>query len=247
MTSINKTLAEIDRLQKEIDAFSPLPKMVLKQVKEYYRIGLTYSSNALEGNSLTESETKIVLEEGLTIGGKPMRDHYEALGHSEAYDEMQRLARHHDFSEADILKLHKFFYQRIDKKTAGKYRTVRVFITGSHHAFPAPEKVPGLMKQFVEGLETVRKRLHPVEYAALVHKDFVFIHPFIDGNGRIARLLMNLSLLQARLEIAIIPPALRAEYIRTLEKAHTDDKPFRQFIADRVLETQKDYLRLLRG
>lgn len=244
---MKKTLTQIDRLQTEINAFRPLSKEILSQLKEYYRIGLTYSSNALEGNSLTESETKVVLEDGLTIGGKPLRDHYEALGHSDAYDEMHRLVKGAVPTEEDIKKLHQLFYHRIDIDNAGKYRNVKVFVTGSHHTFPSPEKVSQLMKQFVERLESLRKRYHPVDYAALVHKDFVFIHPFVDGNGRIARLFMNLALLQGGYVIAIIPPILRAEYIRTLEKAHSDDKPFRQFIAERVLETQKEYLRLLKG
>jgi Fic family protein len=237
---------EIDKLQKEIDSFRPLPKHTLKQLKEYYRVGLTYTSNALEGNSLTETETKIVLEDGITIGGKPIRDYYEALGHSEAYDLIYILAKKKTFTEQNIKKLHKLFYHRIDEDNAGKYRKTKVFISGSKYSLPKPEKVPALMKQFAGGLEKLEKNCHPVEYSALVHKDFAFIHPFIDGNGRVARLLMNLVLLQKGYVIAIIPPILRREYIQTIEKAHRDDKDFIKFIAGMVKETQRDYLRLLR-
>lgn len=239
-------LKEIDKLQEEINAFRPLPAGMVKQLKEYYRVGLTFTSNALEGNSLTETETKIVLEDGITIGGKPIKDYYEALGHSEAYDYIYKLAKEKGFTEEDIKKLHKFFYHRIDETRAGKYRKEKVFISGSQYALPSPEKVPDLMAKFITNIKDVEKKRHPVEYSAIAHKDLVFVHPFVDGNGRVARLLMNLILLQKEYVIAIIPPILRREYIQALEKAHTDDKPFIEFIARTVRETQKDYLRLLR-
>lgn len=244
---MRKILNQIDKLKTEIDNFRPLSPPILKQLREYYKIGLTYTSNALEGNSLTETETKVVLEDGITIGGKPIKDYYEAIGHSEAYDLMYELARSKDITENDIKKLHQLFYKRIDDAKAGKYRQEKVFVTGSQYTFPAPEKVPQLIKAFVKKIGNLARKHHPVEYAALVHKDFVFIHPFTDGNGRVARLLMNLALLQKGYTIAIIPLLLRSEYIRTLEKAHTDDREFIEFIARRVLETQKDYLRLLQS
>ena len=239
-------LNEIDKLQKEINARRPLSTHVLKQLKEYYRVSLTYSSNALEGNSLTETETKVVLEDGITVGGKPIKDYYEALGHSEAYDYIYSLAKAKGFTESDVQKLHRLFYHRIDETKAGKYRKEKVFLSGSRYTLPGPEKVPGLMKKFIMAMTTKAKKYHPVEYVALAHQDLVFIHPFIDGNGRVARLLMNLVLLQKNYCIVIIPPTLRSAYIQALEKAHTDDKEFKEFIARAVRETQKDYLRLLK-
>jgi Fic family protein len=243
---MKEIFTEIDRLQQEINSYRPLPASTLKQLKEYYRIGLTYTSNALEGNSLTETETKIVLEDGITIGGKPIKDYYEALGHSEAYDHIYKLSKGKEFTEDDIKKLHKLFYYRIDETQAGRYRKERVFISGSQYSLPGPEKVPDLMKDFIASMNDAAKSLHPVEYSAAAHKGFVFIHPFVDGNGRVARLLMNLILLQKEYCIAIIPPILRRDYIQALEKAHKDDKDFVKFIAKVVMETQKDYLRLLR-
>lgn len=242
----NDLLAKIDQTQQQINQYRPLDEPMLSQLKAYYRIGLTYSSNALEGNSLTETETKVVLEDGLTIGGKPLRDHLEAVGHSQAYDFMFSLISNDLFTEQDILTLHRMFYTKIDEKEAGRYRQQRVFISGSQYSVPDWPDVPKLMKEWLEKLPKQRKTLHPVEFAAQIHKDFVFIHPFIDGNGRLARLLTNLALLQARYLIAIIPPISRTEYIASLEKAHTNDADFRRFIAERVLETQKDYLRLLK-
>jgi Fic family protein len=240
-------LKEIDKLQKEINSYKPLSPQVLNSLKEYYRVGLTYTSNALEGNSLTESETKIVLEDGLTVGGKPIKDYYEALGHSEAYDYIFSLINQNGFTENDVKKLHHLFYHRIDDQKAGEYRKDKVFISGSKYTLPSPEKISGLMKKFIFDLKSFEKNNHPIEYAAIVHKEFVFIHPFIDGNGRVARLLMNLVLLQKGYCIAIIPPILRKDYIQGLEEAHSNDTEFKNFVAKVVLETQKDYLRLLRA
>jgi len=242
----NKTIFDqIDILQKEINTHRPLDEHTLKQLREYYRIGLTYTSNALEGNSLTETETKIVLEDGITIGGKRITDHLEAIGHSDAINFLYKCANNKSFSEEDIKNLHKLFYYRIDDKHAGTYRETKVFITGSKYSFPNFGEIALLMQKLMNDINQLKTKKHPVELAAIIHKEFVFIQPFIDGNGRVARLIMNLALLQAGYNIAIIPPIMRPEYIRSLEKAHVDDTDFINFIAQMVKETQKDYLRLL--
>ena len=216
----------------------------MKQIRGYYKIGLTYSSNALEGNTLTESETKIVLEEGITIGGKPLKDHLEALGHAEAFDYLYTLVQGKSVKEEHIQHLHKLIYFRIDENEAGRYRKNKAVITGSKYPLPKPADLPHLMKEMIPKLDRLKSEKHPVEAAALAHKEFVFIHPFIDGNGRVARLLMNLFLIQEGFNIAIIPPIMRRDYIDSLEKAHIDDQDFIHFIARMVRETQKDYLRL---
>ncbi len=242
-------LKEIDVLQKEINAYRPLKKQELQELKNYYRIGLAYTSNAIEGNSLTETETKIVIEEGITIGGKLIKDHLEAVGHSDAYDLLYKLAKHSEIKEKDIRALHKLFYFRIDPANAGKYRKVRVFISGTDFTPPSPAAVPGLMQEFVETMATVQATAHPVEYAARLHFDFVSIHPFIDGNGRCARLLMNLALLQKGDVITIIPPTVRKDYIDAIRQAQKqkDSAPFINFISAMVYESQKEYLRLVRA
>jgi Fic family protein len=243
---MKKLFNGIDALKGEIDQHRPLDIHLLGQIKEYYRIGLTYSSNAIEGNTLTETETKIVLEDGITIGGKPLKDHLEVIGHSDAYDFLYACAKKKSFSEEDINQLHHLFYYRIDEKNAGVYRKVKVYITGSKYPLPDPSKISGLMQEWIEKTQKQREELHPIEFAAQAHKDFVFIHPFIDGNGRVARLLMNLILLQEGYTISIIPPMMRAEYINGLERAHISDQEFIEFIARMVKETQRDYLRLFR-
>ena len=238
-------LMRIDELQKRIAGLRPLAEAEVKQLREYYRIGLTYSSNALEGNTLTESETKVILEDGLTIGGRSLREHMEVLGHSDAYTFMHELAAGELFTASDVLKLHRLVYGRMDAEQAGKYRETRVFLTGSRHVFPGAAEVSGLMDDFLDSLSTLKKTLHPVEFAASVHKEFVYIHPFVDGNGRVARLLMNLVLLQVGHLITIIPPVLRSEYIAALEKGHEDDADFVELILRCHVEAQKEYLRLM--
>lgn len=241
-------LKKIDSIKTQIDAHRPFDPFMLKQLREYFRIGMTYSSNALEGNSLTETETKIVIEDGITIGGKPVKDHLEALGHSEAYDLLSRLAGHQDITEANIKELHRLFYYRIDESQAGKYRKQRVIITGTDFIPPSPEKIPDLMKSFIAGIPDNRSNHHAVEFAAILHRELVTVHPFIDGNGRAARLIMNLALLQSGYPPAIIPPILRREYLDTLNKTHRGDFiPFNKFVAGVCYESAKDYLRLLEG
>lgn len=235
---------ETDMLKAQISDYLLLEPYLLEQIKEYFRIGLTYSSNAIEGNTLTESETKVVLEEGITVGGKPLKDHMEALGHSQAYDFVYTCAKKQIITEADIKELHRLFYFRIDLAKAGTYRNEKVFITGSKYPVTQPEHIVAQMHEMIDRLAQMKASMHPVEFAAQVHKEFVFIHPFIDGNGRVARLLMNLILLQAGYTIAIIPPIIRNQYMAALEKAHTNDTDFVMLIAQAVKETQKDFLRL---
>ena len=232
---------------KELLSFRPIPKDTIKSLREFYRVGLTYTSNALEGNSLTETETKVVIVDGLTINGKPLRDVYEAVGHAKAYDHIHKLAKNKTLEESDILMLHRLFYQQIDADKAGVYRKVPVVISGSRYPVTPHLKIRAEMRKFVAWFNKNESRMNPVEFAAQVHKKFVFIHPFVDGNGRVARLLMNLALLRGEYTIALIPAVRRMEYVSALEVAHIDDKVFVGFIADCVVATQADLLRLLRN
>ncbi len=245
---MEKLLQKIDVLQKQINEKRPLEPQSLEMLRDYFKIGLTWSSNALEGNTLTESETKVVIEDGITIGGKPLKDHYEAIGHSEAFDFLYDIAEEKTITENDIKRLHHLFYYRIDEENAGEYLKIKVFISGTEFVPPAPDKIPELMKSFADKIPELRKKHHPVEFAALLHRKFVGIHPFVDGNGRTARLLMNLALLQEGYVVTIIPPIRRSDYIASIVKGQVspkNDKPFITLIAEMVMESQKDYLKML--
>lgn len=240
-----KLLQIAEQLRDKVIALRPFPEETLKSLREYYRIGLTYSSNALEGNSLTESETKVVIEDGLTIEGKPLRDMYEAVGHAHAYDYIHTLSRKKPLEEADILELHRLFYEKIDSEKAGHYRTMPVFISGSKYAVSPPARIESDMKKFVKWFNDNEHKLPTPEFAALAHQKFVFIHPFIDGNGRVARLILNLALIRGEYTIALIPAILRHEYVQSLEMSHKSPSVFVDFIAERIIATQMDLLRLL--
>ena len=246
MKDIQDKLTQCEINQQELWSYRPLSPETLQSLKEYYRVGTTFTSNALEGNSLTESETKVIIEDGLTIEGKPLRDVYEAVGHAKAYDYMYELSHNEPLTEEVICNLHKLFYQQMDSERAGQYRKVPVFISGSRYSVSPVAEIDKRMKQLVQWYNNNENKLHPVVLAAELHKRFVFIHPFIDGNGRMARLLMNLSLMRNDYNIAIIPAVTRAEYISALEQAHNDGNVFVSFIADRVIMTQLDILRLFR-
>ena len=245
-------LRKIDRNAAAIRAYRPLSEAEVQELDAYYKIGTTYTSNALEGNSLTISETKVLLEDGITVGGKPIRDCYEATGHAKAYDYMLSIARSGELSitEDVIRRLHRLFYHGIDPDAAGEYRTGQVFITGTEYVPPAAEEVPACMAAFVAELPPKREAMPPVEFAAYAHRRLVDIHPFQDGNGRTARLLMNLLLIQQGYCVVSIPPVLRHEYITALQQAQRAKNPcdeaFVKLIAECEMEAQRDYCRMFR-
>ncbi|MFH1728994.1 MAG: Fic family protein [Pseudomonadota bacterium] len=243
-------IPQVENLNKEIDSLRPLSNDILRQIKEYYKISYTFSSNAIEGNTLSESETKIVIEDGLTVAGKPLRDHNEALGHSEAYNHLWTLKENKKITYNDILDLHKLFFYRISSDEAGKLRNNKVIITGTEYIPPEPIKLEKLLKNAFENLELKRGNIHPIALASKAHMEIVNIHPFIDGNGRCARLFMNLILLQEGYIIGLIPPILRSDYIsivKDVQLAKKDERFFINFISNCLYETTKDYLRLLKS
>ena len=162
----------IDLYKSELDKIRPFEGDMLKQIRSYYRVGLTWSSNAIEGNTLTESETKVLLEDGLTVGGKSLRDTFEALGHAQAYDFMFTLLGKHEISESDVLTLHRMFYKDIDEANAGVYRSTPVIITGSKYPVCAVDEIPGEMAKLFAWANGERVKYHPVEFAAELHRRF---------------------------------------------------------------------------
>jgi Fic family protein len=242
-------ITDCEALKAEVDSYRPLDAHTLSQLRAYYRVGLTYASNALEGNTLTETETKVVLEDGITIGGKPMKDHLEAIGHAKAYDLMYDLLEKPEVTETDLLALHRLVVEGIEDTEPGQYRSKQVIITGTSYVPPQAADVPGQIKAFIEEqLPQWQEHEHSIHVAALAHLELVTIHPFVDGNGRTARLLMNLLLMKAGYPITLIPPILRTDYMACLRsfQESQDKTPFLNFISNVVVESSKDFLRLLK-
>lgn len=237
-------LAEVDRLNALLAARPMSPHLRLS-VEADWELAQTYNSNAIEGNTLTLSETKAVLLHGVTVSGHPLREHLEAVNHLEAWRLMRRMASGgQPVTEEDILSLHRVILTGIQSEEAGRYRRERVRIAGASLILPNPLKVPDLMADFARELGNPAG-VHPVLHAARVHYGLVAIHPFIDGNGRTSRLLMNLLLLRAGYPAALIPVAERARYYTALELANGGDfLPFEAFIIDRVRKSVRDLLAL---
>lgn len=213
----------LDRLKQKLDAFRPLPREIVNNLREDLVLRWTYNSNAIEGNTLTLKETKVVLE-GITIGGKTMREHFEAINHREAIFYVEELVEKKELlSEWDIKSIHQLIMRNIDDKNAGIYRSINVRISGADHIPPDFLMLPEKMSRFIRWYTEKCLSLHPVERAARVHADFVKIHPFVDGNGRTSRLIMNLELMKAGFPPIVLPVAKRLEYYEALDEAHTKD------------------------
>lgn len=211
---------QITAKKEQLDKHRPLDPALLSNLEDWFRVELTYTSNAIEGNTLSRAETALVVEKGLTIGGKSLTEHLEAKNHDEAlsFIKIQIKRKPSSITEKDILKIHEIILSSIDKNNAGCYRNVPVRIAGSTVILPNPRKVQSLMDVFCTWLKKSTK-MHPVELAAEAHYRLVTIHPFIDGNGRTARLLMNMILMMQGYPPAIIRKRDRLDYINSLEKA----------------------------
>ena len=210
---------KLTQKKQQLDKYRPFDAALVKNLEEWFRIELTYTSNAIEGNTLSRAETAMVVEKGLTIGGKTITEHLEAANTAAALDfvKEQIKRRPSEIKEKDILKIHEIILDRIDKENAGIYRRVPVRISGSAVVLPNPKKVQDLMDEFFSWIKKETK-LHAIELAAEAHYRFVAIHPFIDGNGRTARLLMNMILMMKGFPPAIIRKNDRLAYIKSLEK-----------------------------
>ncbi len=220
VADLAQLLGEIDRLRGWLDAFRPLPGDVVAELKQRWDVRFTYNSNAIEGNTLTQSETELVLSQGITIGGKTLQEHLEVVGHKAAIDYIEALAQSQSpIGEWEIKQIHNLILRAIAPTEAGRYRQLDVRAAGTEYQYPAHYRVDELMGEFVRWLEAARAQLHPVRYAAEAHLRFVSIHPFRDGNRRTGRLLMNLLLLRLGLPIVVISQAERAAYIDGLVAA----------------------------
>ena len=233
----------IDTLKEKLDQYRPLPSEIVKNLQEDLIVRWTYHSNAIEGNTLTLLETKVVLE-GITVGGKALREHFEAINHRNAIYYVEDIIKKQEpFSEWQIRNIHQLILKNIDDDNAGRYRQQNVLISGATTTPPDYTLLNHKMAQFVDWYNTEADQLHAIERAAKVHADFVGIHPFIDGNGRTSRLLMNLELMKAGYPPCVIKVENRLAYYEALDQwmAHGKTEPFVQLVADAVLEGFKPY------
>jgi len=232
---MEEILARLEGKKAQLDAARPLSSGVVAKLKEYFDVEWTYHSNAIEGSTLTLAETRLVLLDGLTVGGKSLREHLEAINHQHAIDFVEALALNVEpRTEHNVRQIHALILRSIDDENAGAYRKGQVYITGSTYVPPAAIAVPPLMQELAAWVNSARAaELHPVERAALAHFRLVHIHPFIDGNGRTARLFMNLILIQGGYPPAVIRRERRPEYYDALDQAHWGEMaPFVTLVAE---------------
>jgi len=237
---------EVDNLKKELDNKRPIPKETLKSLKESIDLEWTYNSNGIEGNTLTLRETQVVLE-GITVGGKTITEHLEAINHEKAILYLDDLVKDKQpITEWNIKNIHQLILKEIDNENAGRYRKENVTIKGATHIPPDFVKIPELMEKLILNYETWNK-YHPIIRSALLHGELVKIHPFIDGNGRTSRLIMNLDLMNYGYNPVIIKKENRLEYYEVLDKAHTtgDYTDFIKLVTKLEIEILKKYLELL--
>jgi hypothetical protein len=246
--------AVLDTLKSWLDSFRPLPPAVVAELKQLYTVRLTYHSNAIEGNTLSQNETEMILSHGVTIGGKTVIEHLEVIGHRDAMRYMEELAAQSTpVGEWEIKNLHSLILLPVDGASgtseAGRYRTLDVRAAGTEHIYPPHYQVPTLMTEFATWLVSdTAKKLHPVELATQAHYRLVSIHPFRDGNGRAGRLLMNLFLVRAGYPIAIITNNQRIQYLNALVygQSHEDDaSQLTALIAQACRESMMETLALL--
>jgi Fic family protein len=246
---------QLTDLKRCLDSFRPISHATIQDMQNTRDIQYTYESNHIEGNSLTLDETLHVIEKGLTIGGKPLNDHLEAINHQDAIHYIRELSnRGAEFNERTLLNIHALILKGIRERDAGNYRKQPVFIlqsTGKRHEFPDTYLLPKLIEDYFIFYNENKDKMHPVEMAAHLHQRLVNIHPFIDGNGRTSRLVMNLHLLKHGYPISIIDSEMekRREYYRILgayqSVAEGDSKPFELFVGQKVKDALFEYLQFL--
>lgn len=243
------TKYNIDKTGKAREAIRkkrPFEGAALKQVKDFYRIDLVWSSEALEGNTLTISETKVLLEDGITVSGKPLKDALRTYGHGQAYDYMYDLMNEKTLTIENIKQIHRLLMEKERIEIAGRYKTMENFISGSSYTTISCNNLEKEMNRLSIWMEENENKMNPVEYAAELHRKLVYIHPFEDGNGRTARLAMNTKLIQNGYLPCVIAPVHRLDYYNALEAGRRGERePFINLIAEIEFETQKDFMRYM--
>ena len=243
---LSNLLTNLDAKKSIIAQARPMPLETVQSLAKDFHLRYTYHSNAIEGNTLTLNETKVVLE-GITIGGKTVVEHLEAINHQEAIHFIESLAKENQaLCEKDIKLIHGLILKGIDAKNAGQYRGVNVKIAGASHTPPSFFSLGNLMSELVKNYQQ-KHAMHPIEKIARLHADFAYIHPFVDGNGRTARLVMNLELIKSGYLPLIIEATQRATYYDALDAIATKQsyEPFIKLIAELEVKTLDERIAFL--
>lgn len=246
---VQQSLVVLDTLHAQWSSVKGITGIRKTKMDEYFSLKYTYESNRIEGNTLTLSETTVVVKDGMTISGKSVHDHLEAINHSEAIELLYDLVGQRErFTKRNVMLLHGLILRGINKKYAGIYRDVPVRISGAEHVPPQPFLVDKLMEDYFRYYTIHHSRIHPVILAAEMHERLVSIHPFIDGNGRTARLVMNLILVMHGFPIAILKGgnADRQKYYRALEDVQVNDSPsaFYELVIEALTESIREHIEL---
>lgn len=249
---MKENLVKATQLKEKLSEYRPLSNVEVNRLKEFDRIQEVFNSNALEGNTITEYETKLILEEGITVAEKPLKEHLEIINLNEAIDYIEDLVRTDQVLTENMIKdIHRIVLEktRDDKKDIGGYRRVPVEITGSKHTPPDPISVPEEMDNLIKWSKENKNKLHPIEYATYLHEKFVTIHPFIDGNGRTGRLLMNFALTKQGYPPIVIKSDVesRVAYNKSLEysNTHNDIQPFLEIVTKLTLDKLEKMVKTL--
>ncbi len=215
----------------------PLPSIALHKIKESLTIEWTYNSNSIEGNTLTLRETQMVLQEGITVKGKSLREHFEAKNHEKAIDYLYSLVNeNYTLRSIDILSLHELVLRMIEDEFAGRIRNGGVRITGANFVPPNANKVSDLLDELIDFVNTNPIGLNDIELATVFHHKLVWIHPFFDGNGRTVRLAMNLLLMRKGFPPAIILKNDRKKYYEALNQANSGNYQKLMLLMSQALE-----------
>jgi len=218
-----RLFARLGEKKARLDLHRPLTPAIARRLHEDLRIRLTYHSNAIEGNTLSLRETQVVIEEGITIGGHSLREHLEATNHARAFDELRHFVETGTpITIETVHRFHALVLHDLDE-TAGEFRQQQVYIRGSNHLPPPARQVPNYMSQWVNWLTGGGLQYHPVVRAAIAHHGFVAVHPYLDGNGRCARLLLNLQLLRDGYAPAFLLREWKLRYLEALHAADADE------------------------
>lgn len=240
----SRLLHRLNDKKAQLDGMRPLSKAIVARLREQLDLEWIYNSNAIEGSTLTLQETRLILETGLTIGGKSLREHFEVINHREAIAYVENLVSEQtEITPHQVRQIHKLVLSQIDDESAGQYRQTPVRIAGAKHIPPEAWKLPQEMDDWGTWLVDTLATQHPVEVSALAHHRLVMIHTFVDGNGRTARLLMNLILMSQGYPPTVIERANRQQYYRVLAQAdESHPAPLVNFVGRAVERSLTLYL-----